>query len=177
MDKTWSLSEIPSSTFYYHLSPFSKIPSVMISSCPLDCQFLRGWWVACQGHCARYSSTGLCMWSCLNNIKGKPFKIMMLPLIHSAHIYWCIYCDELCKRLCLTIPHFGSFFPLVSLADQWTRAHLEKGIVQLKASLAQGEGALVLYAISCLCLHHFRNICLPENSLHTLPSNFKLFFC
>lgn len=101
----------------------------------------------------------------------------MLPLIQSAHIYWCIYCDELCKRLCLTIPHFWSFFPLVSLAAQWTRAHLEKGIMQLKASLAQGEGALVRYAISRLCLHHLRNICLPENSLHTLPSNFKLFFC
>lgn len=33
-------------------------------------------------------------------------------------------------------------------------------------------------ALRCLtpCLHHVRNICLPENSLHTWPSNFKLRF-
>lgn len=44
-------------------------------------------------------------------------------------------------------------------------------------------GASVCYAASSLrlpwfslCFSHFRNICLSENGLYTLPLNFKLFF-
>lgn len=107
----------------------------------------------------------------------------MVPLIQSAHDYRCIHYYRLYKRL-FHNPSFPILFSNGSLAAQWKKACPGTGVFHRKAArLSEGEGGFVCSATSCLrppwfslCLHHFRNICLSENSLHTLPSNFKLFF-
>lgn len=62
----------------------------------------------------------LCMkW---NNRKGKPFKIIMVPLIQSAHVYWCILYYSCIKRLF----HHSSFPVLFSNGKQSSgRRHVQ----------------------------------------------------
>lgn len=156
-----------------------------ISSCPLDWQFLWSWyngWFKDAVSASRTSKT-LCMkW---NNRKGKPFKIIMAPLIQSAHVYRCILYYRLYKKAASVFLIPSPLFQWE--ADQWNKACpgarvCREAWVALASDSQFGREICWLWCLMPVAStvlpvpSHFASICLSENSLHTLPSNFKLFF-